>query len=354
MLSVHIMSIVKEEDFTLLFSHQIELFYFILLLPMIANLVLNNTETLAKNIYKIIILCAVTTLGYDILLLIEKPDRHVGLLVNPITRGNWGMLIGLLSYVSFFAVDKKHWKLLALLGFFSGVALSILSGTRGGWLALPLVLFTSYFLVVRYTIFKKTFLIIVVILMLSILLLWSFLPIEQRIMLMFQDIQAYINGETATSLGARFEAWKASTYAFLDKPIMGWGINHFDNYVLHYNNLGLTKATTLGNAHNDFFHFLGALGIIGTLSFLLIIIVPFYFLASHLTKLDLDIQQRVLILLGFTTIESMIEFSLSYQTLSSRYMFQFYVIFIVTILSLLHNKQITNLNSNQHTAHQLH
>jgi O-antigen ligase len=297
-----------------------------------------------KNwLYHSLIICAISTSIYDILLIIEHPNRHEGLLTEPITRGNMGMLFGLLSYVSFFAMTNKAWQYLAIIGFMSGVGLSILSGSRGGWLALPFVLLTSYFLVIQYTQFKRFFWIAVASIIVIVVALWSFLPIESRLFDMVRDIKAYMNGDTYTSLGARFEAWRASVYAFLDKPIMGWGVNSFDHYVVHYNNIELTKATTLGNAHSDIFHFLGSLGILGIVSFSLITIIPFYYLFVHLRDDNINLEKRILVLLGFTLIETMLEFSLSYQTFSMRYTFQLYVIVMFIILISLHH---LNTNDN--------
>lgn len=68
----------------------------------------------------------------------------------------------------------------------------------------------------------------------------------------------------------RIIQWKAATYAFIERPILGYGYLNFENKVID-----IKKRYNLGNlnfashAHNNFFEMLGATGALGFISFIL-------------------------------------------------------------------------------------
>lgn len=64
--------------------------------------------------------------------------------------------------------------------------------------------------------------------------------------------------------------WKAATYAFLERPVLGYGYLNFENKVID-----IKKRYNLGNldfashAHNNFFEMLGTTGALGFVTFVL-------------------------------------------------------------------------------------
>lgn len=338
--SVHLLSLLVHGNFERFFTFRMEFLHFLLALPILVTL-FSQHRLSSVSWYRILIIVACTTGIYDLMLIVQQTVRGNGLLTTPITRGNMGMLIGLLAYVSFFGVRERVWRVLAILGFVCGVGLSLLSGSRGGWLALLLVFFTSYWLVISHSQYRGYFWSFIAVTLLIIMMLWPFLPIQQRLELAFLDIFQYVSGNTHTSLGARFEAWKASIYAFQERPIFGWGLASFNSFIQHYNELGVTNGLSIGHAHNDLFLYAGELGIVGLLALWAIILTPLWWLLKAIKYCDISFEQRVIILMGLTVIESMVEFSLSDQTFSMRYPFQFYVISILVVLSLLYRKKYT-------------
>lgn len=337
---VHIFSLLVHGNFERFFTFRMEFLHFLLVLPILATL-FSQQRFSSVSWYRILITVACTTGIYDVLLVVQQPLRNEGLLTTPITRGNMGMLIGLMAYVSFFGVRERVWRVLAILGFVCGVGLSLLSGSRGGWLALVLVFFTSYWLVISHSQYRGYFWSFIAVTLLMIIMLWPFLPILQRLELAFLDVFQYVSGNTHSSLGLRFEAWKASIYAFQERPIFGWGLASFNSFIQHYNELGVTNGLSIGHAHNDLFLYAGELGIVGLLALWAIILTPLWWLLKAIKYCDITFDQRVIILMGLTVIESMVEFSLSDQTFSMRYPFQFYVISILVVLSLLYRKKYT-------------
>lgn len=347
---VHVLSIlIINKTPEQLFTYKIDFLHFLILLPLIGGF-LTRLEFEPDAFFKLIILVACLTLFYNFFIIYWDVQRDAGLLETPISRGNMGMLIGLLAYVSFYAVSERKWKVLALVGFLSGVTLSILSGSRGGWLALFLALFTSYLLLIRGRSDIRVVFLVMAIIIAPMIVFWSSLPIADRIGLAISDVQNYMNGDTHTSLGLRFEAWKASYYAFLDKPIFGWGIGSFNQYMAFYNHLNYTDGQLIGHAHNDVFLFMGEMGVLGLASLLSVILVP-AFLLIKAYRASTDLKLKVLVLMGLVLIESIFEFSLSDQTFTMRYQFQLYVVLLLIIFILINKRYALisgNLKHNEH------
>ena len=124
-----------------------QLLLFIPLIGMFASFAFNSEEIF----WKTLIISALYSIFWLCLVLLNWPvTRDTGYLSDAINRGNMGMLFGLMAMVSFFALPSKVWKTLAVLGFISGVALSLISGSRGGWLALLISMFTLTFIFYRF------------------------------------------------------------------------------------------------------------------------------------------------------------------------------------------------------------
>lgn len=290
-----------------------------------------------QSVFKLVAFVSLYAFVYIFFIVWENPVRGDGLLGTPISRGNMGMLIGVMSLISFFGLHSKKWKVVAFIGFFSGVFLSLLSGSRGGWLTVVVVAFTVW--VVFYKIDKKLFLIstcLFIFFLFLLVLLWPYLPVSLRIEEVLNDLVLYFNGNFETSVGYRLEMWKAAFFAFLEKPIFGWGFDSFgiifSEYIeLNYNNTD--SYIIFGHPHNDYLSFLVETGLVGFLFIFLSLIYPFFMLLK-LLRWGVKSNNRDLIflsLLGVVLIEAIMEFMLSDQTITMKYQFHFYIMFILLI-----------------------
>ncbi len=166
--------------------------------------------------------------------------------------------------------------LYALLLCIHGCAL-YLNGTRGAWLAfggslivLPLV--TS-------VIKPKAKIVYYVMLALVVAALLQTSYFQTKIGRTITDARQSLTVRTETSLGGRYEMWKASTRMFIDNPVFGvglggWGIsiqemvkrNYVSSEVLNYN-----------QTHSIYFDVLGTRGILGFITFMVLIGYPVFF-----------------------------------------------------------------------------
>lgn len=335
-------SILFQGELEQLFRFQYENFRDLVFLYFIAILIVFFRFD-AQTVFKLISLVSLYALVYVVLILIEEPVRGHGLLETPIARGNMGMLAGVMALVAFFGLQKVEWKVVALLGFVSGVLLSFLSGSRGGWLTVILVTFTLWIVFFRFD--RRLFWQATAVFLSAGVLMsffWSSLPLQSRIDSAVNDIVLYFDGDPRTSVGYRFEMWKAAWLGFLERPFWGWGFGSFDSVYNYYAEQGVVATGVLfGHPHNDYMLFLVEKGLIGFLVVLSVFLYPFFKLLSVLKEAlkTLDHDRVFLSLLGIVLVEAIMEFALSDKTISMQYQFHFYMVFMLLIfVSLFQTK----------------
>lgn len=203
--------------------------------------------------------------------------------VMPIQAGNISMTLGLLCLCSYFWF-KIHGRLsYAIFMLFScmmGMLGSFLSGTRGGWILLPLILFTIVmFFKAKLCRINKIASIIFLVFSIGIILTPQ-TKVLSRIYSAHDDVVQYFNGGYKnTSVGIRFQLWNSALDAFLKKPIFGWGNNHIRQAQLEQMSSGTITPFIYefdSHAHNQFLDEMAKRGIIGLVAIILLFTYPFY------------------------------------------------------------------------------
>jgi O-antigen ligase len=200
---------------------------------------------------------------------------------HPIMFGDTGMMLGMLSFVAsaFFLSHKRYvWLTLSLLGGLCGIGASVLSASRGGWVALPLIGFFLFWQC-RFLLSKKTW-IVTAIISVSLLVAVVLIPqtgVKQRINETIDNVIQYDDGiNKETSVGLRFEMWKAAFYMFEDSPVLGMGKHSSVVEKKRLLDEGLIDPAALkyGHAHNEFINALGYRGVVGLAFLLVVYLVP--------------------------------------------------------------------------------
>ncbi|PYF79838.1 O-antigen ligase [Marinomonas alcarazii] len=200
---------------------------------------------------------------------------------HPIMFGNTGMLLGLMSFVSatyFYANKRRIWMMLAVLGGLCGIGASVLSASRGGWVALPLI---GFFLLwqSRFLLGKK---LVWGVCITSMLLVTAAVVVPQtgikdRIGQAINDVVRYDKGvDKDSSVGLRFEMWKAALIMFEESPLVGVG--EYGSVAVKERLIGegtvSEKVLTHSHAHNEFINALGLTGIIGFAFLIAVYLIP--------------------------------------------------------------------------------
>jgi len=171
------------------------------------------------------------------------------------------------------------WTAVLALGFACGLLASVLSGTRGGWIAIPPVLALALF-GCRQHLSRKTLcgLVLATVALLPALYWLPGSPVKQRVQQALADIQHYQNGSKETSLGLRLEMWRAGLHAVQDAPLLGHGQQglwrHIKEQVEHGD---ITPGVlNFNQLHNDYLDIAARRGLIGLTALLALYWLPLW------------------------------------------------------------------------------
>ncbi len=150
---------------------------------------------------------------------------------NAIQYGNLALLLAVMLAVYVAAVHKQlngGEKVLAVIAVVAGMDASVLSLSRGGWLALLASM--PFALLLLYWNRRRLFWRVVVGLMIAV----GLMSVLNRGMLatrwdeMTSEIRVYETTRNAsTSVGQRLEHWRFAIDAGLEKPVLGWGFGGY-------------------------------------------------------------------------------------------------------------------------------
>jgi O-antigen ligase len=193
---------------------------------------------------------------------------------NAIPLGDTALLLAFLSVFTLGWDGPRNWRVLTvkLFAFLCGTYASYLSGTRGGWLAIPVFV---ALLGVQYQWFanRKRLLVSIVVIVAAVGALLSNERVALRMKEISNDFVLMHRGKDHTSVGIRIQLWQASSQLFMQHPLYGVGKGHLDEALGNLAERGEAKAGIVNErAHSDFFSTLAEQGMIGVFSLAL-----FYF-----------------------------------------------------------------------------
>jgi len=203
--------------------------------------------------------------------------------LNPITFGDIALCLALVAMAA--AIDYRHSTrkaILPALGALAGLGATLLSGTRGGWIALVLaaILFLSYARLLRsrrvrllligsFALFASTF----------------FIPafgVQERVGQGVHDVRTWLDGGSALSnVGIRLELWKGARSIIGEHPLFGLDPLTVRAELRKLVEKGEIQDVVLPfeHLHNDLLQAQASGGVFGLLAYLGILGAPFAFFA---------------------------------------------------------------------------
>ena len=275
---------------------------------------------------------------------IHGADRAGGFTMI-IQFGNLSLLLGLMSAIGLlwaFNQEKNlHLKLLFVLGFFLGLVGSILSGTRGGWVAAPFtVIGVAY--IYRHKFNRNHLLYLFTSLAIASIILYL-IPasgVSNRIDDALLDIKYYLSGHTTTSLGTRFELWRGAIILFIQNPFFGVGEYEFNNKLILLKESGTINPGIISHAHNDFLDISAKNGFLGLISIFSLYFIPLYFfIKSNHNESSQQLNTKAA---GVILCISYITFGLSQSFLQHNSGVMFYSFSLAIVWSMIKNKSMQN------------
>lgn len=256
--------------------------------------------------------------------------------LNAIHFGNLSMLVGVFCLAGIFWANdqkKRGWYISLLISSaFMAILASLFSGTRSGWIGFPFVLFALYLIFADHFPKKKVKIVFTtLVIVLTVVVAMPQTGVQSRIGAIYSDIENYINGYTSTSVGLRFEMWRSGIYAFVEKPILGWGEEAFyEEQRKLVDEHGLdARILTFNHLHNQYIEELAKRGLLGFAAFSLFLIIPFKLFYSRISS-ESD-QVRALAAAGVVAVICLVDFCLTQAMLRINSGVMFYTFSIVFI-----------------------
>lgn len=264
--------------------------------------------------------------------------------------GNFELALGFLSVLSIdlLGKDKLPLRWLKMAGLAAGIAASIGTGSRGGWLAIPLfIVLIVYFRSGK--VFPKMAMNGLAVGLAVLALLYSSHTsiISERVNNVSTDMSAFNEGQRDTSIGVRLQLYKAAVDVFVRHPLFGVGPEGFAAEMNPMVEAG--KLTTMaadlgkGEVHNDILSKAAGMGIFGLLAILAVYFIPLklFWRAAHSPNQSI----RRAGLMGVTFVSGFVVYGLTVEFLNLTLATAFYSFTIAVLLAFCYNIHHASTNA---------
>ncbi len=202
--------------------------------------------------------------------------------VDPITLGNYALVLGFMSLLSIdiLGKDRSSIKLLKLSGLAAGIFLSAWSQSRSGWLAIPF-LAALWLVAYRGSISLSGRVVVVAALLIgAIAAYYSIDFLRDRVDTIFQNAIAWWTGKNPEfSVGFRLTMWRIALALFLKRPLEGYGDVGYTSTIYSDPDIAAiappaAQLTDYPGPHNEILAGMLQAGVFGLLSKLMLFLVP--------------------------------------------------------------------------------
>lgn len=175
----------------------------------------------------------------------------------------------------------------------ASLAAAYISETRGSWIALPFFILIGTLVLFRNKRLNALYGSLILIVLLT--LIGSFTPkIRERIDLASADVNQFVTRENIdTSIGIRFQLWKASINLFKEHPLLGIGSKSFSKELLKMEEQKMISPTAAKNyfhSHNDILFRSATLGIGGLIAILSLYLIPSLHFLRYINSKHIELR----------------------------------------------------------------
>jgi O-antigen ligase len=209
---------------------------------------------------------------YTMFSVLPGRERGVGLGVTHETLfGNAGLLLGFASLALILLKPSWPWRILGLAGLGFGLATSILAQSRGGWLAIPLLVVVSLIAYIRmYRPGVATWFTLSATTLLAVVMLAHTPAVEYRVAEARQDLLGMTSGNFETSIGWRVLMWQTAWDTGREAPLFGQGFSGYPDNVdagIEHGHLPHSMGLFRTEPHSDYLHLFASRGVVGLMSY---------------------------------------------------------------------------------------
>jgi len=254
---------------------------------------------------------------------------------NSIIFGDVSMLIVVITVCALLTVSQKwHHYLLGVLVVCMALSASVISGTRGAWILLPVAL-VWFLWIKRKSLGLKSLMLVMLLGVLLLLGAGNLHTVKSRVNIAIQQYQSYLeNPAKMSSIGERLEMWQDSITIWKARPLLGSGIGDFKNDRLQlFKNGQSNLGVDYDHAHNIYFDILATAGLTGLFGMLIFMqIIPFQMFYSFWIK-EHDPWVKFYALSGMTAIIAFAVFGLTEGWLARKPFVHTYIMCLLVFMS---------------------
>lgn len=260
--------------------------------------------------------------------------RLAGSFLDAIHFGDIALVLGALSALSlnWWKKDPLAVRVLKLIGLVAGAYASVLTETRGGWVAIPVVALLVY---VRgsHRSTARRWIVPLSILLGIVLVGVASTAVRDRVWLVWSDLVQYSHGYKDTSTGVRLQLYEAAFSILRTHFLFGAGPNGFADSMAALANAGKVSPLAAdfgrGETHNQLLFYAANYGVIGALAGLALHGVPCMMFWKYMRAPARP--TRCAAFMGFTFTVCFFIFGLSVETFDLKMVASFYA----TVIGIL-------------------
>ncbi|AGW89223.1 O-antigen ligase family protein [Cupriavidus necator] len=260
---------------------------------------------------------------------------------NPIPFGGTALVLGFMGVIPLGDDTRRpgwEWAL-RLLGLLAGCYASYASGSRGSWIAVPVMLWLfagRFSRVHRPTPVWR--IAGVLLLALGLSGLASTNVVQQRFHEAVSDFHRMAMGDENNSIGLRMQLWRASWELFQEHPVLGVGKGRLKESLEVMASQGRTAAEIIHpHAHNEVFSTLAQMGLIGLAALLLLYVGSAYYFWNHRHSRDPDTANAAT--MGLVLVFGTIVYGLTIDVFSLVMNTAFFALTSATLLGIIANRR---------------
>lgn len=268
----------------------------------------------------------------------DAADRLSSRFLNAIHFGDIALLLGVLSALSinWWNKDSVAVRCVKYVGLIAGLIVSVLSGSRGGWIAIPMIaVLIIYVQACRKTAWWRWALFgCVVLSMLAVYFLSD--NLRERLDMIYLNLSEYTQGNKDTSIGVRLQLYRTAMILFCQHPIFGLGPEGFAHHLQALVDLGqltpLAAQLGRGEVHNQLLAYMVSAGTLGGVALLSIYIIPGIFFWQYLNASDRQTQRVAL--MGLVFVLAFGVFGLTVETFNLKMTVSFYATLLAVLVGI--------------------
>jgi len=256
--------------------------------------------------------------------------------LNVIHFGDLALMLGFLALFSIQSGGERSPLSISLklCGLIAGIYLSFRSGTRGGWLAVPILLMIWVALGLRATLRTRLLAGLGLMAVIAVSSVVMFDMIQHRALEVQSDVAAYTLGHKDTSIGVRLQILQAVASVLQHNPLFGAGQLGYKATLMALEQAGVItgQAVYFGTAevHNQILSYAVKYGLPGLLSGLAIFLVPL--LVFWRVLRTAQGEERTAALMGICLVTGFFVFGLSVEILNLKHTVTFYSLTLAVLL----------------------